>query len=435
MMDSRAYGMMVFLLVGVGWGLSAGELGANPEVYLGTSRIGFEKIRVKVLPPVGEKGAKGQGALLATVLKQDLDRTQLFEIVEAGSPDSEGPPGGANLEAASKDRVAAVVWTKLYARKEEWVLEGIAYETTHGAAVVSAKFVGDEKTLRRMAHRFSDKMVVYFSGEEGIAQSRITYVSDETGRKEVYVMDYDGANKMRITGDRSITLSPRWSTDTTMIAYTSYREGSPEVYFIDLGSGRRRKALSFPGINFSPSWAPQGERMAFATTKDGNAEIYTMALDGSDLQRLTFNEAVDLSPTWSPTGKQMAFTSDRGGTPQIYLMDNEGANLERLTFSGNYNTASAWSPKGDWIAYTCRNEARRQKLCLIRVSDGHVVPLTEEGPWDDEAPSWAPSGREIVFTSNRSGLSQLYTLHADGTGLFRLTSHGANDISPAWSPK
>jgi TolB protein len=419
--------------------LLGGSFSDATEVFLGTTRPGFEKIPTMVLPFQGAAKDGERVLLMETVLQSDLERSQVFNVSRSGgiapSFTSSGEPDSATIARASAAGVQVLVWAKLYLRGDEWVLEGYAFETAKGEQVVGLKIVGDEKLLRAMAHRFSDKLVSHFTGETGIAQTKIAYVSDLTGKKEVYLMDYDGANEMRITGDRSVVVSPRWSFDANQVSYTSYREGNPDIYFLDLRSGRRQRMISFPGLNFSTAWSPIGDRVAFATTKDGNAEIYTIRPDGTDLKRLTFNLADDLSPTWSPTGKQIAFTSDRGGNPQIYIMDADGANVARLTFSGDYNTSPAWSPKGDWIAYTCRNEEKRLKICAIRVDGQQTVRITESGPWDDESPSWALNGRDLVFTSNRTGKNQIFAIHADGTRLIRLTSNGANNTSPSWSPR
>lgn len=428
----------IFVLLLLGFFAAAGASDAA-DVFIGTTRSGYEKIPLMIVPFQGEGSSAEQLLLAETILRADLERSQFFTIVErskvASATGKTGAPEAALIADAGKAGVQVLAWAKLIPKGEDWALESYAYETAKGEQVVAVRMVGDRKSVRMMAHRFADKLVSHFTGEPGIAQTKIAYVSDVTGKKEVYLMDYDGANEMRITADRNIVISPRWSSDAGQIAYTSYREGNPDIYFLDLGTGRRQRMVSFPGLNISAAWSPKGDRVAFATTKDGNAEIYTMRPDGTELKRITFNTADDLSPSWSPTGRQIAFTSDRGGTPQIYVMDADGSNAHRLTFNGNYNTSASWSPKGDWIAYACRNEERWLKICIDSVDGQQSMRLTESGAWDDESPSWALNGRDLTFTSNRTGKNQIYTIHADGTGLIRLTSNGASNTAPAWSPK
>ncbi len=400
-------------------------------------RSGFRKIPLMIMPFGGASEHKEEMVIVENVLRSDLKRSHVFELIETRdlgiSGDSTVAPGSSVMVKAAKAGVLAVVWAKLDTQDNGWVLESYAYETAKGDQVLGVKIFGGKKKLRNLAHRLSDKLTLHFTGEKGVAQTKVSYISDLSGQKEVYIMDYDGANKMRFTRDRSIAISPRWSSDASKIAYTSYRKGNPDLYVVDLKTGERKTLASFPGLNFSPSWSPLGNQLAFATTKDGNAEIYLVNLDGTGLKRLTFNSSDDLSPSWSPSGKQIAFTSDRGGGPQIYIMDSDGSNVHRLTFDGNYNTSPAWSPKGDWIAYACRNEARRLKICADRSDGSQSIAITESGRWDDESPSWASNGRELIFTSSRFGKNQILSIHLDGTHLRRLTSNPANNTSPSWS--
>ncbi len=408
------------------------------EVFLEMSRFGFRKIPIAVLSFQDLAKNKEAVRTLEAVLRADLDRSHIFDLIETKAvgfipnPPS-GAPGTAEMTKASQAGVLALVWAKLVANGDEWVLESYVYETAKKEEVISVRIFGSEKSLRKIAHRFSDILTLHFTGEKGVAQTRVAYVSDQSGSKEIYVMDYDGASPMQVTRDRSIVLSPRWSSRGDKLVYTSYRNGNPHLYVLDMKTGKKKSLVSFPGLNFSASWSPVEDRIAFATTKDGNAEIYTIKSDGSDLKRLTFDKSDDLSPSWSSSGKQIAFTSDRGGTPQIYIMDADGANVHRLTFEGNYNTSPTWSPKGDWIAYACRNQDRRLKICADRADGTASIAMTESGAWDDESPSWGLNGREIVFTSNRLGKSQIFSIHLDGKNLRRLTSSQANETSPSWS--
>jgi len=429
----KAFCLLLVVFLGSALSLDAAE------IFMEMSRLGFRKIPIAVVPFGAAAKNKASAAIVEEVLRADLDRSHIFEVIapktlglsfEAGQA-----PTPAALIKASKAGVLAVVWASLDTQKKGWVLESHAYETAKGTQLLGVKLFGGDRRLRALAHRFSDKLTLHFTGEKGVAQTKIAYISDQSGNKEIYVMDYDGANKIPITRDKSIAISPRWSSDGKKITYTSYRSGNPNLYLIDLKLGMRKEVATFPGLNFSAAWSPLEDLIAFATTKDGNAELYLIKPSGEGLKRLTFNPADDLSPSWSPNGKQIAFTSDRGGGPQIYVMNASGANVHRLTFEGNYNTSPAWSPKGEWIAYACRNEDRRLKICADRADGSESIAVTESGPWDDESPSWALNGRELIFTSNRKGRSQIFSIHLDGTHLRQLTSNAANNTSPSWSPR
>ncbi|MBI3358892.1 MAG: PD40 domain-containing protein [Nitrospirae bacterium] len=430
------YARVFFIAVGIV--LVGSDLPAS-DVFIGVSKGQFEKIAIGVVPFSASPNEEKERILAESVLKADLLRSQLFKttvinFVKGNFPMdlTQGLPPKMT-QWAQTIQVGAIAWAKLYPADGKWTLEAYGYETAGGNSVIRVKITGNN--IRALAHRFSDKLVSYFTGEKGIAETKIAYLSNQTGSKEVTLMDYDGENSIRMTSDQSIILSPRWSFDSTRIGYTSYRHGAPDIYFLDIATGKRRKIFSAKGISLSPAWAPSGEWVAFASTKGGDAEIFKMRPNGDDLKQITFHPAADLSPTWSPTGQEIAFTSDRGGGPQIYIMDAEGGNVRRLTFSGEYNTSPSWSPQGDWVAYACRDQGGFMKLCANRVDGRESIKITEGGNWDDESPSWAPNGREIVFASNRFGVSGIFTIRPDGEGLIRLTTGGGTNTSPAWAPR
>ena len=172
-------------------------------------------------------------------------------------------------------------------------------------------------------HAASDAVVRWATGEPGMAASRIAFVTQGRGSKEIYVVDSDGENVTRITSDGSISLSPSWSPDGGRIAYTSFRSGAPLLYERNLSTGADRVLSDRGGINITPSYAPDGRTVAFATTVGGHTEIATIGAEG--LRQQTRGRGYEnLSPTWAPDGRRFAFVSDRLGEPQIYVMSPGG---------------------------------------------------------------------------------------------------------------
>lgn len=428
------------------WGIRT----LRAEVTLEIFRAEADKISVGLLPSLTQDIPQQDSRLVWEVLMKDLYRSQVFRPREVNDPNWKfsNVPTPEEIKPLGGEGIQAVIWGKLIRTPRDYRFDGHVYDVPSGATILERRYVGQlqpaEKQFRLIVHRFADETVYRFTGERGIAQTRIAYTSDQTGFKEIYVMDYDGFDPRRITGDRSIALTPRWSPDGQFLAYLTYKDGQPGIYLHELATARRAKLVAFPGLNYSPAWSPGGEQIAFATTKDGNSEIYVVKMPewggeagqpprpgSQQAERLTFSLGDDLSPTWSPTGQQIAFTSDRGGTPQIYVMSKDGSNVRRLTFEGNYNTSPAWSPKGDWISYTCRRETYH-KICLIS-PDGQTMLQITDGPWDDEAASWSPNGRYLVFSSMRQGKNHLFLITAGGKDEEQLTSTTANEIVPAWS--
>ena len=138
--------------------------------------------------------------------------------------------------------------------------------------------------------------------------------------------------------------------------------------------------------------------------------IYSIQELGEILRRLTRHKSIDISPTWSPDGKQIAFVSDREGSPQLWVMNADGSNKRRLTYQGKYNQSPDWSPKGDLIAYTSRDENFVFDIFTVDPKDPTQVRRLTQNQGNNEEPLFSPDGRHIVFSSTRTGRSELYIM-------------------------
>jgi TolB protein len=285
--------------------------------------------------------------------------------------------------------------------------------------------------IREIAHKISDDIVEILTGEKGVASTKVVFSYKTSSGKELAIIDYDGFNFMHLTKNKRFNLFPAWAPDGKRILFSTYTTDRLNIYLFDLEKRKITTTSSFQGLNFAPSWSPDGWKICLTLTKDGNAEIYLLDLRNKKMNRLTYNRAIDTSPAFSPNSREITFVSDRIGNPQIYVMDIHGGNVRRLTFHGNYNTSPAWSPRGDIIAYVSREKDNSQQIYVTDPYDFSPVRLTFDR--NNEEPTWSPDGLHIVFTSNRSGRYELYTMNWDGSRQRKLTS-GITANAPDWSP-
>jgi TolB protein len=382
---------------------------------------------VKIAVPFPQLGSEVTQELIQSgfyrTLLRDLAFSDIFTVVPlpAGNP--------ATPESAKAAGAQALLRLTTSTEASGYIIEARLIDVNTGALHVGRRYRGPEGALNKVAHTIANDLVLYFNGRPGVFLSQIAFVSTRDGTKEVYIMDYDGANQRRITFHKTLTLMPAWAPDNERIAYTSFIRGTSDLFLVNRRGGGRIRLDTRVNLNSSPAFAPSGHDIAFVGSVRGNPDIYVIGDDGSNIRRLTSMNSIESTPSWSPNGRQIAFTSSRNGTPQIYVMDAEGSNIRRISFDGDWNDDAVWSPNGELLAYTSRERGRFQLRIMDMIRQQSWI-IAGEG--SNEQPSWSPDGKSIVFMSNRSGGWQLYRVRADGSDLTQLTFTAENS-APDWS--
>ncbi len=371
---------------------------------------------------------------LADTIWQDLGYSRVFKLIPKEQY--------AYVAAIDPNQIRFKDWASLQANilvvgevsfpgPDRLVFAFKVYDTQAERFIFGRNFGGKIDHVRLIAHKAADEMMKHF-GETPYFTSKIVYVSERDGNKEIYMMDYDGQRERRITVNDYIDLLPVWSGDNERIVYTSYRKGTPDLYAFNIFTGKT-ELISSGGSNWGADWSQKGDLLAYTSTKVGGvAQLFIREMQSGRERQLTFNRIIDTSPSFSPSGKQIVFTSERMGTPQIYIMDVDGTNVRRLTFEGNYHDSPTWSPDGERIAYVSRID-NRFDIYVYNLSGNSVIKITENAG-RNENPSWSPDGRHLVFASNRSGNYQLYSVDYDGANVRCLTGKGHNKM-PEWQKK
>ena len=148
--------------------------------------------------------------------------------------------------------------------------------------------------------------------------------------------------------------------------------------------------------------------------------------------RLTFDPAPDYVPTWSPDGSRIAFVSDRGGIGGIYLKPTSGARAESLlTELGADVRVGDWSRDGRYLACSVQSPSTRWDIWIVPVHGGEKPYPLVAGPAGESAPRFSPDGRWIAYTSNESGLREVYVQPFPGPGgKWQISTQGGRE--PSW---
>ena len=422
---------------------------AQDWIKTGTG-LGVERIRMAVPEFKAANQDPRNTELLRTfneTLWNDLSNAGIFEMVSKSfyPLGQVGAPGDVKFDAWGQAPVnaAMLVFGDLAASGNNVTVQGWLFDVKNPTSPqVLAKQYTDTATTQQariIAHKFADEIIFRLGGGiNGIAETQVYYVSSRGGHKEIWAMDYDGANQHPVTTLGSISLSPHISPDGSRLAFSSFNGSAWEIRMFSFDLNRLVTFPRFGGTNLTPAWAPDGTRLAFSSSRSGKPEIYTVDQSGGNLHRVTNSSTTNVSPTWNrKTGTQIAWVSRRGDLPKIFMMNSDGTNEQQLTDQG-YAVSPTWSPNGQflvfsWMRHYGPGAPGAQDIYIMDVANKQWVQLTHDGGRND-FPSWAPDGRHLVFQSNRSGSLQIWSMLADGTNQKQLTTSGSNS-EPDWSWK
>ena len=153
-------------------------------------------------------------------------------------------------------------------------------------------------------------------------QNKLAYSAKKNGYWDIFILDINTGDEIRITDTPEYEGAPTWSPDNQYLAYETYKFGNLDIFIQNISD------LSAPPIElttdknaqFSPTWSPLGEEIAFVSTQDGDEEIYLAKLDTLEnrFDKITDRpNLADLNPEWSFEGDKLLWTSEVNGFPII----------------------------------------------------------------------------------------------------------------------
>ena len=390
----------------------------------------------------GNKIIKNVGEEISKIIEINFKRSGLFNPLKKDSFVQK--PDIVHVKPRFEDwrliKAQALVTGKVTVSEEKLRVEFRLWDVVAAKEMVALAFSTTPNNWRRVAHIISDKVYQRLTGEEGYFDTRIIYVS-ETGPKtqrfkKLAIMDQDGANIKYLTLGNELVLTPRFSPKNQLVTYLSYFRNLPRVYLLDIETGVQEVVGDFPGMTFAPRFSPDGEKIIMSFAKDGNSDIYTMNLKTRVVEKITDHTSIDTSPSYSPDGKYIAFNSDRSGLQQIYVMRSDGSNVKRITFGKGLYGTPVWSPRGDLIAFT---KVRKGKFYIgVMRTDGSGERLLTENYYQ-EAPSWSPNGRVLIFyretkadSDGKGFTAKLWSIDLTGYNE-RLIETETDGSDPSWS--
>jgi Tol biopolymer transport system component len=252
-----------------------------------------------------------------------------------------------------------------------------------------------------------------------------------------------GGDPVRLDDRASGVGGPEWTPDSREIFYPRWDPAGVRIFRIAATGGRAAPAEGLPAVAHAVSisgFRPGGTFRVALT--DARSDIGLRMIDlqapnaGARLSAWTaFSDStrIDLPGRFSRDGAQVSFTSDRGGLPQIFAASRDGSQVRTLTaFDGSSVGLASWSPDGRFLVFDAVDRSNVTDLYVVGADGGPLRRLTNDNLHELD-PEWSRDGRWIYYAADdASGGREIWKIPAAGGTPVRLTMHGGMD--PRESP-
>jgi TolB protein len=314
-------------------------------------------------------------------------------------------------------------------------------------------FIGTD--LRSDAHHISSQIYLYLFDRPSVFQSKIVFISDKDSYakeriKELYLMDFDGANLQKLTNLKSIVISPEFNFDNTKILFSAYAEKTYmkynrkhivknlNLYELDIKTKKIDLISEREGLNTGAIYDTNHDFIYLTLTDNNNADIFRMNKKSKAITHITKDAMDDVDPSIDATGERMCFLSSRKGAAHIHTLDPSGVekSVQRVGYIGKFNSFPRFSPDGKSIIFSSWLD-NGFDVFLLESQGKNVSRLTKNFGSNEEA-NFSMDGELILFTSMKNiskgqTIQDMYIMTKEGEVVKRLSNNLGKIFSPRFS--
>ncbi len=198
-----------------------------------------------------------------------------------------------------------------------------------------------------------------------------------------------------------------------------------------------------PGIQSAPLWLDEWNLLynrRMPSDKHGSHwwDMYRYVINREDPRegektRITHNLR-GTYPDLSPDKRYMAYVQNGSGLNNLYIMDRNDNSIKPVTdfTDGTFIYRPRWSPDGKRIAFTIHQGDQVNIAVINRDGSGFRYLVSSEG--QDRDPAWSSDGRFLYFSSDLTGIANIYRLDCTDSSVCQITNVIGGAYSPAPSP-
>jgi TolB protein len=377
------------------------------------------------------------------IIQRDLQYSNRYNMMQVVPQQlHEGP---VDYRAWNALNVVYLVAGELTPGTRGYTLTIAVHDVVYSRLINERRFAlptASDPDFRIAVHAVADEVVRWSLNAQGSAATRIAVTRQNGGGSyDLLLMDSDGFGLRRIAGRGTQLYSPVWSPDGRRILYALNTERGWRLIERDMQSGSERTIDPGGHQLLTPGYAPDGRKIVLSVMRDAGADMYEYDIaQQCCLRRLIAGSSstITVNGAYSPDGARVAFTSNRAGNPAIWVMPAAGGDPVLLSpFSpGSYYTSPAWAPDNRRVVFHGGWNSRMRGSFQIMIADAsrpgaQIEQITARG--NNEDASWAPDGRNLVYTSSGVGQPGLYVIDVE-TKTPRLLAPGGNLRMAEWSP-
>ncbi len=273
------------------------------------------------------------------------------------------------------------------------------------------------------------------------ATAKIVFSSTLDGNAEIYMMNPDGSQRVRLTNHPARDSAPVWSPTGEQIVFNSDRDGKWDIYIMDADGTNVRRVFKTLAHREHPAWSPDGKWIAY--TLHAEWAIYIAKTDGRDAKRIASTGLLGGDPAWSPDGTQIAFCLAQAinpGSYQLQLANSQTGDRETIHPEPWLRmTQPAWSPNSDQIAFAhipvLRQDVPKGTIYTLNRFGGELRRIVSEKGGRASHPTWSPDGEELLYQQKIGNHTQLFKINLGTSQIQKLTRRGSNFHADWFDPR